>query len=137
MARKNYMSDHEPHKVVVIDDDPDILALVEMLFEVDDRFDLLAAAPDGRSGVAAVARLRPDAVVVDLELPDIDGLAVIREVRALLPDARIVVFSAFPDPFTLLDVLRVGADGYLDKATAWAELVPTVAGLCAEPLSLR
>src|SRR3954468_4544123 len=126
-----------PHSIVVIDDDPDVRALVDMLFEVDDRFDVLAAVGEGRLGVDLVRRLQPDAVVVDLELPDVDGMAVIADVRALLPDARIVVFSAFADPFTLLDALRSGADGYLDKASAWAELVPTVAGLFAVPLAHR
>ena len=122
---------HSAHRVVVIDDDPDVCALLEVLFDVDDRFDLVGVAGDGRSGVAIVDDLEPDAVVVDLDLPEIDGLEAIAEIHARQPGTHIVVFSAFPDPFTLLDVLRSGADSYLDKATAWAELVPTVAGLCA------
>ncbi|MEA3055748.1 MAG: two-component system, NarL family, response regulator NreC [Actinomycetota bacterium] len=126
-----------PHSIVVIDDDPDVRALVEMLLEVDERFDVLACVGAGREGVDLVRQLQPDAVVVDLELPDIDGMAVIAEIRAMLPEARIVVFSAFADPFTLLDALRSGADGYLDKGSAWAELVPTLAELCDEQLSSR
>ena len=118
------------HRVVVIDDDPDVCALLEVLFDVDDRFDLVGVADDGRTGVAIVSDLEPDAVVVDLDLPEIDGLEAISQIHASLPATRIVVFSAYPDPFTLLDVLRCGADSYLDKATAWAELVPTVADLC-------
>ena len=126
-----------PHSIVVIDDDPDVRALVEVLFEVDVRFDVVASVGAGRAGVDAVRRWQPEAVVVDLDLPDIDGMAVIAEVRSALPEARIVVFSAFADPFTLLDALRSGADGYLDKASAWAELVPTVAVLCGEELLSR
>src|SRR4051812_37979109 len=127
--------EHTPHSIVVIDDDPDVRALVEMLFDVDERFDVLASVGEGRAGVDVVQRLRPDVVVVDLELPDIDGMAVIADIRAALPEAHLVVFSAFADPFTLLDALRAGADGYLDKASAWAELVPTVAELCGEQLT--
>jgi len=126
-----------PHSIVVIDDDPDVRALVEVLFEVDERFDVLATVGEGRSGVDVVRRLQPDAVVVDLELPDVDGMEVVAAIRAVLPDARIVVFSAFADPFTLLEALRCGADGYLDKGSAWAELVPTVAELCSEQLTTR
>src|SRR4051812_27415672 len=126
-----------PQSIVVIDDDPDVRALVEMLFEVDERFDVLACVGEGRTGVDVVQRLQPDAVVVDLELPDMDGMAVIGDIRAVLPGARIVVFSAFADPLTLFDALRSGADGYLDKGSAWAELVPTVAELCAETVSSR
>jgi len=120
------------HRIVVIDDDPDVSALLALLFEVDDRFDLVGVAADGRNGIDIVTELEPDAVVVDLDLPEANGLDVIVEIRADLPETRIVVFSAYPDPYTLLDALRCGADSYLDKATAWAELVPTVAGLCGE-----
>ena len=125
------------HSIVVIDDDPDVRALVEVLFEVDERFDVLASVGSGRTGVDVVHLLRPEAVVVDLDLPDMDGMKVIAEIRALMPEVRIVVFSAFADPFTLLDVLRCGADGYLDKGSAWAELVPTVAELCDAHLTSR
>ena len=124
-----------PHSIVVIDDDPDVRALIEVLFEVDDRFDVLASVGEGRAGIDVVRRLQPEVVVVDLDLPDVDGMAVIADVRAALPMARIVVFSAFADPFTLLDALQSGADGYLDKGSAWAELVPIVAELCSETLS--
>ena len=120
------------HRIVVIDDDPDVSALLALLFEVDDRFDLVGVAADGRNGIDIVSELEPDAVVVDLDLPEANGLDVIVEIHADLPDTRIVVFSAYPDPYTLLDALRCGADSYLDKATAWAELVPTVAALCGE-----
>jgi DNA-binding NarL/FixJ family response regulator len=126
-----------PHSIVVIDDDPDVRALVEMLFEVDERFEVLASVGAGGAGVDAVERLRPDVVVVDLELPDIDGMAVIADARAVLPEARIVVFSAFADPLTLFDALRAGADGYLDTGSAWAELVPIVAELCTSSMSSR
>jgi DNA-binding NarL/FixJ family response regulator len=124
-----------PHSIVVIDDDPDVRALVDMLFEVDERFDVLASVGEGRAGIDAALRLQPDAVVVDLELPDMNGMAVIADIRAAVAEARIVVFSAFADPLTLFDALRSGADGYLDKGSAWAELVPIVAELCAPSMS--
>jgi DNA-binding NarL/FixJ family response regulator len=73
--------------------------------------------------------------VVDLELPDMSGMVVIAEIRAGLPASRIVVFSAFADLLTLFDALRSGADGYLDKASTWAELVPIVAELCTSSMS--
>ena len=116
-------------RVAVVDDDVDVRDLLTLLFELDERFDLVGTAETGGDGIELVRRTVPDAVIVDLDLPDLDGFGVIDAVSALALDIRIVVFSAFPDPFTLVDVLGRGADCYLDKATAWAELLPTVAGL--------
>lgn len=123
------MAEPVPIRVVVIDDDLDVRQLLEVLFDLDDRFEFVGSATDGPAGIDLVHGLVPDAVVVDLELPGIDGLMVIDAVRSLALDIRVIVFSAFPDPFTLFDVLGRGADGYLDKATAWSEMLPTLAGL--------
>ena len=131
------MAEVGPIRVVLIDDDPDVRTLLEVLFDLDDRFELVGAAPDGVTGLDLVRELVPDAVVVDLEMPGIDGLRVIAAVKALELDIRIIVFSAFPDPFTLFDVLRRGADGYLDKAAAWSEVLPTLAGLFHSSLQVH
>lgn len=119
--------------VVIVEDDREVRDLLVLLFELDGRFAPVVAAEDGRAGIDAVVEHRPDIVIVDLHLPEVAGPEVIRACRERAPETRVVVFSAFPDPFTLLEVLRLGADSYLDKATAWNELVPTAAELCALP----
>ena len=116
-------------RVVVVDDDEDVRDLLTLMFDLDDRFELVGSAADGQEGIDTVCRLVPDVVVVDLDLPGVDGLGVIDHVNALELDIRVVVFSSFPDPFTLFEVLRRGAHGYLNKANAWAELLPMIAGL--------
>ncbi len=116
-------------RIVAIDDDEDVRELLALLFALDDRFELVGMAGTGQEGIDLVCRLVPDAVVVDLDLPGMDGMAVVDHVCGLELDIRVVVFSAFPDPFTLMDVLRHGAHGYLNKATAWSELLPLLAGL--------
>jgi DNA-binding NarL/FixJ family response regulator len=117
-------------RVVLIDDDEDVAALIEAMLDDDPRFRVVGVAGDGHEGVALANRLQPDAVVLDLELPGMDGLAALPRLRQCAPAAKIVVFSAFPDPYTLLDVLELGADAYVDKATAWAELVPALEQAC-------
>jgi DNA-binding NarL/FixJ family response regulator len=116
--------------VVLVEDDDEVRDLIQLLFELDGRFDVADAVDDGQAGIDAVRRHRPSAVVLDLHLPTISGIEAIGAMRHSSPESRIVVFSSFPDPFTLLDVLGHGADSYLDKATAWNELVPVVAELC-------
>lgn len=117
-------------EVVVIDDDDELRNLVQMLLELDGRFEVSAMAADGRAGYDAIERTCPAAAIVDLDLPEIQGPVLIEMIRQVSPRTKIVVFSSFPDPFTLFDVVRRGADAYLDKATSWLELVPTLATLC-------
>jgi DNA-binding NarL/FixJ family response regulator len=116
--------------VVLVEDDVEVRDLIAILFALDGRFEVVAEAGDGVAGVEAVRAHQPSAVVLDLQLPKLPGTAAIAAMRSASPHTRIVVFSAFPDPFTLLDVLNQGADSYLDKANAWEELVPVVAELC-------
>jgi DNA-binding NarL/FixJ family response regulator len=122
------------HRVVVVEDDEEVRSLIELMLEVDERFELIGAAADGHAGVAMVSERQPDAVILDLELPGLSGLDAIGLMGLRSPDSRILVFSAFPDPVTLIDVLLLGADGYLDKASAWSELLPTLANLCESSL---
>lgn len=120
--------------VVLVDDDEDTRELLRAVFEADERFVVAGEAADGASAVRLVAAARPDVLVVDLQLPVIAGLRVIDGAQRDSPATRIVVFTAFPDPFTLLDVLGRGGHALLNKATAWSELVPTIIRLCESPV---
>ena len=122
-----------PLNVVLIEDEAEIRDVLRVLFDLDERFRVVAEAADGVVGIEAVAAHRPDVVVLDMQLPGATGAEVIAAARTSSPASRIVVFSAFPDPFTLVEVLRLGADSYLDKATAWLDLLPTILELCGVP----
>ena len=122
-----------PLDVVLIEDEDEVRDVLRVLFDLDDRFRVVAEAADGLAGMDAVAAHRPDVVVLDMQLPGASGAEVVQAARTSSPETRIVIFSSFPDPFTLLEVLRLGADGYLDKATAWMDLLPSILQLCGIP----
>jgi len=118
-----------PWGVLVVDDDPDIHPLLEVLFQVDGRFTVVAQAGDGAEALALAERHEPDAIVLDLSTPGAtDGWEALPELRRRMPEATIVVFSAFPEALSLVDALAAGADAYLDKASAW-ELIPVMGQL--------
>ena len=120
---------HGPWRVLVVDDDPDIHPLIEVMFELEGRFEVVGHAADGAEALVLAERLRPDAVVLDLCMPGgMDGWEALPLLRRILPEARIVVFSVFPEPLTLVEVLTSGGDAYLNKASAW-ELVPVLVHL--------
>lgn len=126
-------------RVIVVDDDEAMHILTEALLNVDGRFRVAGRARDALEGVRVAERVDPDVVILDLQMPGIDGLAAIPLLRKRAPRAVIVVLSAFPDPYTLIDVVSRGADAYLDKGRAHTELVPTLLSLLApgdEPVAL-
>ena len=128
------MTSHPLHRrlqVVLVDDHEDVRALVRLRLGLDGRFDVVGEAADGVTAIAVVTATQPDAVVLDPALPGLDGLRAIPTLRRTSPGSRIVVLSAFPDPFTLVDVLAHGADSYLNKAAALDELAPTLVSVCA------
>ena len=116
-------------RVVVIDDDECTRDLLEAMVDAEDRFELVGVAREGRVALSLVEWLVPDVVIIDLQVPGLDGLEAISGIRGRAPDCRIVVISAFPDLCTLADVVVRGADLYLDKAQVFAELLPALAAL--------
>lgn len=117
-------------RVVLVDDDEDMLSLLHVVISGEEGYEVVGTARDGYEAVAEAVRERPDIILLDLEMPHLDGIHALPHLREAAPHARIIVFSAFPDPYTLLDVVERGADAYVDKANAWAQLIPTMAAVC-------
>jgi DNA-binding NarL/FixJ family response regulator len=127
------LAEEPTFRVVLVDSDEDVRALLEVILAFAPQFQVVGAAGDGHEGVGLVRRLEPDIVAMNLELPDIDALEAITLIRDESPATKIVVFSSVPDPITLVEVVRRGADGYLDKENAWSELIPTMSSVCGQP----
>ncbi len=109
-----------PLKVLVIDDEPPIRRLLRTGFATEGYETL--EAEDGRSGLAMLAR-RPDLVVLDLGLPDVDGLALLKAIRAQDERVPIVVLSSRSDEAGKVEALNLGADDYVTKPFGMEELL--------------
>src|SRR3712207_7808561 len=92
--------------------------IVRAGMEQDPGFEVVGEAGDGRSAIAAVAEANPQAVILDLSMPDMDGLQAIPEIRDAVPDAAIVVLSGFSTDRMVRHVRSRGADDYVEKGTA-------------------
>lgn len=104
-----------PIRVIVADDHPVVRDGLVAMLETQDDLRVVGEAADGRELVARAAELRPDVVLLDLEMPHLDGVGALREIRAARPDARAVVFTAYDTDERILAALRAGAAGYLLK----------------------
>ena len=101
---------------VVIADDHAVVrtGLAELLSTVSD-IELVGTARDGAHAVAVCAEQRPDVVLMDLEMPDVDGIEATRRIKAAHPETAVVILTSFSDRERILRALDAGAAGYLLK----------------------
>ncbi|MFL6062821.1 MAG: response regulator [Marmoricola sp.] len=117
--------EHPPIRVMVVDDHPMWRDAVERDL-VAAGLEVVAVAANGREALARYPAARPDVVVLDLQIPEPDGIAVTTELHAQDPDVRILVLSASDDQGNVLAAVKAGATGYLVKSASREELLSAV-----------
>ena len=120
------MPDDDAIRVLVVDDHAVVREGLRTFLSLQDGIEVVGEAADGREAVAAAERERPDVVVMDLVMPGLDGVQAMRELRARVPRARVIVLTSFLDDDRLLPAIRAGAAGYLLKNVEPAELARAV-----------
>jgi two-component system, chemotaxis family, CheB/CheR fusion protein len=115
-------------RVLVVDDQVDERLVLRAMLEASGRFEVVAECEDGAEAIAEATRLQPDLVLLDLEMPGIDGLTALPALREAAPAARIVVLSGYPASRHAAEALAQGATGYLEKGLDSHDLVERLAG---------
>jgi two-component system NarL family response regulator len=115
-----------PIRVMIADDHPMMREGIAATLRVHGDMDIVSIAGDGEQAIAQFARHRPDVSLLDLQMPVKDGLEAIVGIRALHPDARIVVLTTFSGDARVIGALKAGAAAYLLKDVPGAELAQTI-----------
>jgi len=102
-------------RVLVVDDHPVVRQGLRSFLDVQPDITVVGEAADGAACVAAAEELRPDVVLLDLRMPDADGLAALRGLREHENPARVLVITSFTDPAAVAPAVRAGAAGYVYK----------------------
>jgi CheY-like chemotaxis protein len=105
-----------PWRVVVVDDDSQMRSLVSDVLSADGDFRVVGAAGDGAAGVEITSRQQPDLVLLDWQMPVLDGLAALPQLRRVAPDATIVVLSGAPPEQVREKAMAAGADAFRSKS---------------------
>jgi len=108
-------------RVLLADDHPGIIDKLSQLLSLD--FEVVGVVGDGAAAVAAVARLHPDIVVMDISMPVMAGIQAMREIRKMGVDSKIVVLSALDDPAYITCTFESGGSGYVLKSRMNSDLV--------------
>lgn len=110
-------------KILLVDDHEVVRLGVRALINDEPGMDVVGEAGTVREAVRLAVDLRPDVVVLDMRLPDGHGVDACRQIKAELPETRIIVLTSFPDEEVILDAIACGADGYVLKQIGSGELL--------------
>ena len=119
-------------RVVIADDTPDIRQLLRWAIEPDERYEVVGEAANGAEALDLVGSLDVDAIVLDLAMPVMDGLQAIPKIKVASPDTRILVLSGFDEDAMAGEALSRGADAYLEKGVALAEITRVLDDICTK-----
>ncbi|MDX6607130.1 MAG: two-component system, OmpR family, phosphate regulon sensor histidine kinase PhoR [Solirubrobacterales bacterium] len=116
------MTETAPISVYLVDDVPELRELIRLGLEEDPGFEIVGEAGDGMTALEGIAKTHPEAVLLDLSMPDMDGFQVIPQIREGDPEVAIIVLSGFSADRMGGKVLERGADAYVEKGTPIQEL---------------
>ena len=112
-------------RVVLVDDHSMMRTAFRTILELHD-IDVVGEAANGREAVAVVVRERPDVVLMDIRMPDLDGLEATRQIHTVVPDTRVLVLTTFDDDELVDTALSIGVAGFLLKNSTPEEVVRAV-----------
>ncbi len=116
----------EPIRIFIADDHALVRSGIQALLETVDDLEVIGEAADGERAVASVLAQRPDVILMDLEMPVMDGIAAIERIMAQWPDARILVLTSFATDDRVFPAVKAGALGYLLKDSGPDALVEAI-----------
>ncbi len=117
----------DPIKVLIADDDGGYLRFLRELIDSQPELSVVAAAPDGAEVLVLAQEVQPDAVVVDLHMPRLDGIAAVARLRHTYPALCLIAVTGDPDPSLHDDAIAAGADAVLEKRELAEALVERLA----------
>jgi DNA-binding NarL/FixJ family response regulator len=117
-------------RILVVDDHQIVRQGIRSLLSNYPEFDIVGEAADGAAALKEVKRLAPDVTLLDIRLPGESGLEVLRQIRQVQPEARVLMLTSFDDEEYVLNALRAGAQGFVLKSVSDDMLVQAIHSVC-------
>jgi two-component system, NarL family, response regulator LiaR len=118
-------------RIILADDHPMVRQALRMWLEKQLDFEIVAEACDGEEATKLATELAPDVIIMDINMPKLNGLEATRQIVQKCPDINVLVLTVYDDNEHILNILRVGAGGYLTKSVSNEELIHSIRSLVA------
>ncbi len=122
------MADEGAIRVVIVDDHAVVREGLRTYLDLSDEIEVVGEARNGREAVDRARQLKPDVMLMDLLMPEMDGIAATRAVKEVSPETNVIVLTSFTDDEHIMPALRAGATGYLLKDVSANDLVRAIEG---------
>lgn len=126
-----------PIRVLIVDDHEIVREGLQILLAEEAEFEVVGTAGDGATALALAEQLNPDVILMDLVMPDLDGIEVTRRILGNDPSARVLILTTFAEDQRVRDAIRAGAIGYLLKDVLKADLLRALRDTAAGRASLH
>lgn len=113
-------------KVVIVDDHALIREGIKKLLELEESFDIVALAGDGVEALEVIEKVRPDVVLLDINMPNMNGIDCLKQIKAQYPDTKVVMLTIHEDAEYLIETINIGAEGYVLKDADVSSLVKAI-----------
>lgn len=113
-------------RVLIADDHAIVRTGLRTLLKAEPLMELVGEATGGYEAIEWVEKTRPDVLVLDLSMPDLDGIAVTKKIKPLFPNVHILILTIHADAALLREAIKAGASGYILKRAAEAELISAI-----------
>jgi len=127
-AQEAIVSEDAPIRVVIVDDHAVVREGLRTYLDLSDEIEVIGEARNGREAVDRARALHPDVMLMDLLMPEMDGIAATRAVKEASPSTNVIVLTSFTDDEHIMPALRAGATGYLLKDVSASDLVRAIEG---------
>ena len=110
-------------KVLVADDHHVVIEGVKSLLREHDQFEIIGTAYDGREVVEQTRLLEPDIVIMDISMPELNGVEATMEIKRLDPNIQVLIFTMYPNDGYIIELFKAGISGYVLKGSSVSELI--------------
>ena len=122
-------------RILIVDDVPQVRRELRTLLPLVDDIEIVGEAENGQSAIELAATLQPDAILIDVELPLLDGLEATRRIKQTSPATRIIILSIHNDTVVRARARSVGADDFVDKGAPLTALLQAIKPISSERTS--